>query len=365
MDDQPSHSGLPPELPDEPSDPRWEAIARDLADEGDAASEATVRAWRSDAPDEASAVEALDRTLDRLAFVAPADLDVEGALRRVKARRTEAAADEEPRVLPLRAPATAPTTARAPARRSPWPMLMRVAAVLLVVAGGFAGWRATRGRRSAGAGTFTTAVGTRDSVRLPDGTRVLLGPATTLTVATDYGTARREVRLHGEAYFAVRHDARVPFVVRTDAASIRDVGTAFVVRDGSDGRVTVAVTEGSVLLRAAGADSAAGVLVPTRARATVVPGRAPVVEANAVTDDATAWTRGQLAFVDATFPEVAAELRRWYGIELRAADPSLEARHLTAAFHGESTDEVLRVVALALGASVERRGDTAFVHVTR
>jgi len=373
MDDQPPHSDLPPELPDEPSDPRWEAIARDVAGEGNAASEAAVRAWRRDAPDEAAAVEALDRALDRLTFAVPPDLDVEGALRRVKARRAEPRiaeppAADAPRVLPFRAPTNPParSPARSPVRGSGWPALARVAAVLLVAVGGFAAWRATRDRPSAGGSdrTLTTAVGARDSVRLPDGTRVLLGPATTLTVVADYGAARREVRLRGEAFFAVRHDARTPFVVRTDAASIHDVGTAFVVRDGSDGRVTVAVTEGSVLMRASGADSAAGVLVPARARATVVPGRAPVVQANVVTDASTAWTRGQLAFVDATFPDVAAELRRWYGIEVRAADPSLEARHLTAAFHGESADEVLRVVGLALGASVERRGDTAFVHAS-
>jgi transmembrane sensor len=360
MDDQPSERDLPQDPADEPGDPRWDAVARDLAGEGDAASEATARAWRSEHPDEAAAVDALDRTLDRLAFTAPADLDVEAALRRVKARRAEAP-QEQAHVLPF--PATARPTVVMPARRRRWPVPGLAAAALLLVAGGVTAWRELRARRGGDVAgqTFATIVGTRDSVRLPDGTRVTLGPRSTLEVASDYGRGRREVRLRGEGYFAVAHDAAAPFVVRTEAASIHDVGTAFVVRDGTDGRVSVAVTEGTVLLHAAGTDSAAGVLVHARARGTVVPGRAPVVAPNAVTDDDLAWTRGQLAFHDAPFPEVAAELRRWYGLELRAADSSLVERHLTAAFHGEGPSEVLRVVALALGASVEQRGDTAFL----
>ena len=354
MDHQPG-ADLPPDESNEPGDPGRQAIARDLAGEADPASASTARAWRGEHPDDAAAVDALDRTLDRLAFAAPPDLDVEAALRRVKARRAEEATRTPADVIPLRP------------RPRAGPVATRAAAALLLVAGGVAGWRALRGRgatEDVAGRTFATAVGVRDSLRLPDGSRVLLGPGSTLDVASDFGSARREVRLRGEAYFTVRHDARAPFVVRTGGASVHDVGTAFVVRDGSDGRVTVAVTEGVVMLRAATADTA-GVLVRAHARGVVVPGRSPVVATDVVTEQDLSWTRGQLAFRDTPFPEVAAELRRWYGVELRPADPSLAAslaeRHLTAAFHGEPADEVLRVVALALGASIERRGDTAFV----
>ncbi len=43
------------------------------------------------------------------------------------------------------------------------------------------------------------------------------------------------------------------------------------------------------------------------------------------------------------------------------ADSSLADRHLTAVFHGESADQVLHVIGLALGTVMERRGDTVTV----
>jgi transmembrane sensor len=44
---------------------------------------------------------------------------------------------------------------------------------------------------------------------------------------------------------------------------------------------------------------------------------------------------------------------------LRIADPSLAGRHLTTTFAGDPPQRVLQIIALALGARVERHGDTA------
>jgi transmembrane sensor len=74
-----------------------------------------------------------------------------------------------------------------------------------------------------------------------------------------------------------------------------------------------------------------------------------------------AWTNGQLVFDGTPIERAATELRRWYGIELRIADPSFTGRHITATFQGEATDKVLEVIGLVLGARIERQGDTAFV----
>jgi ferric-dicitrate binding protein FerR (iron transport regulator) len=68
-----------------------------------------------------------------------------------------------------------------------------------------------------------------------------------------------------------------------------------------------------------------------------------------------------LVFRDAPLAEVADGLRRWYGLTLRVTDPALVGRTLTASFQGESVDEVVRAVTLALGARADRRGDTVVV----
>jgi transmembrane sensor len=88
-----------------------------------------------------------------------------------------------------------------------------------------------------------------------------------------------------------------------------------------------------------------------------------VVEASrgAATPDDLAWTRGRLVFRNAPIAELAADLRRWYGVELRVTDTALLRRHFTGSFARESATRVVDVIALALGARVDRRGDTAFI----
>ncbi|MCC6416521.1 MAG: FecR domain-containing protein, partial [Opitutaceae bacterium] len=79
---------------------------------------------------------------------------------------------------------------------------------------------------------------------LADGTVVeLKGDA---LISVSFTGRRRLVRLvNGTAHFEVAHDASRPFIVRTGAASVRAVGTAFAV-ECSDTAVDVLVTKGRV-----------------------------------------------------------------------------------------------------------------------
>ena len=336
MRDESSEAGPVPAGQDE-----WEAVARVLAGESPDDETRRVRRWLDARPADAAFVAAVAR-LAPPASAPATDVDVEAALRRVHDRLD--ATD----VRPLRPRGT-------PAHRR-WPAVLpalAAAAVLLVAA---LVWRGAR-TVDAEVRTVATAVGQRDSLHLSDGSRVVLGPGSRLAVAAGFGDERREVELRGEAFFEVVHDDARPFVVRAGGATVRDVGTAFTVRSADAGDVRVAVTEGVVLLGAASAGEAGGVRLEAGDRGVLRPGAPPEVARGAVTEDDLAWTRGRLVFRDASLGEVAAALRRWYGVELRVEDGTLADRHLTADFAGEPVGRVLEVLGLALGATVERRGD--------
>lgn len=326
----------------------WEVLARFMAGESPADEADEVRAWLAGNPARHDVLRALDRTLAPVA-APPAGLDVEAALRRMHARMD---APETP-VIPFRAPAR---TAPAPRRTMPAPWLRAAAAIVLLLGVWFA-WQAVRG----GGSTFvaySTGVGERDSLRLPDGTTVILGPASRLTLDGDYGETTRQVELRGEALFDVQHDDARPFTVRAGEAWVRDIGTTFSVEADSAAGVRVVVTVGAVALRATEAPGDGELVLRQGDRGTLAAGRM-TAERAAATDDDLAWTRGRLVFRDAPLDRVAAELRRWYGIELRADDAAVARRRLTASFDGETPADVLRVVGLALGADVTLRGDTA------
>ena len=188
----------------------------------------------------------------------------------------------------------------------------------------------------------------------------MLAPESRLTVAAGYGNNVREVGLEGEGYFDVHHDAARPFLVRASGAAIRDLGTTFTVRTTVDRRVRVAVTSGSVSLAPLqAAQNTAVVLQPGDAGTLGADGRT-VVERGGVAEPDTAWTRGRLVFREAPVGTVRAELRRWYGIDLQI-DSSFASRHLSMTFDGESSERVLEVIALSLGAEVSRQGNTAVI----
>jgi transmembrane sensor len=361
---------IPPDFDSDPmahpmADPYdWDALARYIAGESTPAERRAVEAWLEERPERARLVGALRQSIDGLAVdTAADDVDVEAALRRVHERMGEPAEG----VVAMPSPARRlriDRVERAGAHASRrWRVIGSLAAAAAPVLVAIGIWNE---RRPAGvaaaptAMTYATAVGERDSVRLADGSTVILGPSSRLDVAAGYGAFVREVELNGEAYFDVVHDTARPFTVHSGGATIVDVGTTFSVRDDAGARLRVAVTSGSVRVsRGSSADS--GVVLGAGDAVTLA-GDAPAnVARGTVTADDTAFARGALVLRDAPLSEVAAELRRWYGIELRVTDSATARRRLTATFAGESPEQAMAIIGAALGARVERRGDTVIV----
>jgi transmembrane sensor len=332
---------------------RWEALARYLAGESTAEEAAAMQRWLAEDPARGALAESLGSTLDRAAFAAPADLDVEAALARVKNRFAE----PEVEVLPLRA--------QEPARRGWNTTLFRTAATIVVLLGAGLWWRTSRegvGTPDASIGqSFSTMVGTTDTVNLSDGTSVILGPDTHLTLAKAYGETERAVELEGEAFFTVVHDATKPFTVRAGKAIIKDLGTSFAVRTDADGPVRVAVTAGSVHMRAADASEDTGVLLSAGDRGVLSSDGTASALGGGVPDSELAWTRGTLVFEDAPLDRVKQELKRWYGIELQVPDAELAKMPITATFDRQPVETVLNVISLTLGGKLVRRGNTATI----
>ncbi len=342
--------------------PDWDAIGRYLAGESSSAEAEAVRAWLAARPADAELLARLEGAIASVATRPAPRVDVEAALRQVQAHRNDT----------LVVSRTLPREETKPRRTIRWrvlgiPAFAAAAAIVLAV---LALWR-LRATSDEAAPTFAartieTTVGQRDSLQLPDGSVIHVGPSSRLTVAA-YGGDRREVNLEGEAFFDVRHDASRPFVVHARPAIVQDVGTAFLVDQIDSASVRVVVTSGIVTLRGVGdsPDSAAELREGDIGELQPPPRRRVEVQRRAATPDDIAWTRGRLVFREATLERVRTELRRWYGVELRSADAALAGRHLTAEFAGEPIDQVLRTIALALGAEVERRGDTVIVRATR
>lgn len=333
--------------------PDWDAIARYLANESSAEEATRVRQWLDANPTDKALFEQLSSGEALSVLAAPADVDVEAALGRVHAQM-----EQQPGLPRL-------TLERGGRRgRRIAPVLVFLAAAAAVI--GFVTLRPSGkapSTNSPAARTYATRTGQRDSIMLADGSRVILGPDSRLTVPAGYGTDARAIELEGDGYFDVRHDASKPFTVRVANALVEDIGTTFTVESDAGDTTSVSVLSGSVRLRAQGSSAAAGAILAAGDRGSLTVDGQVHAYPNTVRNDDASWTTGRIVFHDASVTRIVAEIHRWYGVKLRVADTTILNRHVTTTFDdGDSIDQVLRSLALTLGARIDRQGDSATIH---
>jgi ferric-dicitrate binding protein FerR (iron transport regulator) len=211
-----------------------------------------------------------------------------------------------------------------------------------------------------------TRRGERAAFNLADGSRVILGAESRLSIPAAYNRqgSARELRLEGQGYFVVTHDSLRPFRVNTSLGIAEDLGTKFVVTTYPEARgMRVVVASGKVALRQPAAGRVPS--VDTLPLVTLSSGDlARLDSAGTATvrrvDPASyiAWTEGALVFNGTPLVDVIPQLARWYDLDIHLADNSLAARRLTATFRNQSVSQVLDLLALSLDLKVERDGRT-------
>jgi ferric-dicitrate binding protein FerR (iron transport regulator) len=157
--------------------------------------------------------------------------------------------------------------------------------------------------------TLTTPRGGQYQLMLPDGTKVWLNAASSITYPTAFTGDERKVEITGEAYFEVVHDKKKPFRVKTARQVIEDIGTRFNVNAYADEPAQVTtLLEGSVRI-------GGRVLKPGEQAATTIPGE--VIVSRGDPTQAVAWKNGFFDFSDASLQTVMRQLARWYDVEVR------------------------------------------------
>jgi ferric-dicitrate binding protein FerR (iron transport regulator) len=338
-----------------PDNTPWDALARYFAGELPGPEAEELRRWIAVDPDRARLVAEL-----REVWAGAAELrqswDAEAALRSIKEQPAEPA-----RVIRLPRFYREEPGSR---RRRTGLLMARAAAVIALVGGG--AWLATQGlapRQGAPqVSEVATSRGQRASLRLPDGTHVTLGPASTIRYAVAPARGARTVYLEGDAYFVVTHDAARPFSVHTARGTATDLGTRFGVHAYPDDSVLdVVVAEGKVSLAARRADRQhqtprdSLVLVPGDLGRVSAGGRL-TAERGAAVDRHLAWIDGRLEFHDTPLRDAVVQFGRWYDLDVRLVDSVVGRKRLTASFKDEAAQEALRLVAASLDLQVSQRG---------
>lgn len=171
------------------------------------------------------------------------------------------------------------------------------------------------GGEAAGINVLTTPRGGQFQVVLPDGTRVWLNAASSLSYPTAFTGKERLVEVSGEAYFEVAKDAHKPFRVKiSNQENYIDVlGTHFNVNAYPDeAAIRSTLLEGRIRFSAA----QAVVLSPGQQAVLTAGTQTPQVVNGVDTSAVMAWRSGLFNFEGQHLREVMRQLARWYNIEV-------------------------------------------------
>lgn len=164
------------------------------------------------------------------------------------------------------------------------------------------------------------------NVTLSDGTIVTLNSDTRLTYPGRFSGEERCVKIEGEAYFAVAHDAEHPFVVDGGGMTVRVKGTEFNMLAREGGNIETTLLKGSVEIEAGGQTA----LLAPGWQARLSNNKLLTAKANA--HIASSWKDGVFEFNDMPLSEIAEKLKLWYDVDFVFADPALRDVRFTGAF---------------------------------
>ena len=195
----------------------------------------------------------------------------------------------------------------------------------------------------------------RASVILPDGTSVSLNAGSVITYKKDFGTKHRSVHLKGEAWFEVKKNADLPFVISAGEANIRVTGTKFNVKayhQGKDVRVTV--TEGTVTFyNTVQPDKE----ITLHAGETGVMNKSnrALTSMNSGNLNDIAWKTGIMDFHDTSLSDVTEVLINTYHCKIDL-DPAVGNCPVTVRFENRELDAVLNVLRSTLDLKITTKG---------
>ncbi len=262
-------------------------------------------------------------------------------------------------------------------RLSPLYILVAATFALLVITTSYFAFRLQNFRQiTAKANEINVPYGSRISMVLPDGSKVWLNSGSKLTYNAGFGLNIRNVDLTGEAFFDIRLNAKVPFIVTTSDLSIRVLGTVFNVRSYPDDKVIeTTLVRGRIEVNSLNAGDRQNTivlsphekLIYTKADKTLA--RSPAQENQATSPAGTAaqiksetrihvakieypendgsWKDGKLILRSEPLENITRQLERHYNVQIIFRDDSIKNIKFTGVLDQVTIEEVMRAISSA------------------
>lgn len=185
-----------------------------------------------------------------------------------------------------------------------------------------------------------------DSVRLPDGTFVMMNAGSRLIYPSKFTGKAREVTLSGQAFFNVKSDKRHPFIVKTKTMNVTALGTAFEVFsfEGDKSMETILLSGKVKVEPKDDSENIRGtyILHPNQ-KLTYNEGTVEIEQVDA--NSYSAWRiGGRLSFKNEKLSMILPRLEKWYGQKIQCSEEIAEHYRFTFTLRNEPLDLILNIM---------------------
>ncbi|GGH00397.1 FecR family protein [Pedobacter zeae] len=260
---------------------------------------------------------------------------------------------------------------RQPKSRLLFPFVKYAAAIVVIISASLGWYAYKKAQQPIETGisflSKTTQKGEKVKLILPDSSIVYLGAGSKLTWPSHFVKGSlRNIRLEGEAFFEVKHDASSPFIVHSGQMQTRVLGTSFnIYAYPKDGTFSVAVRTGKVKVSESngGKLKQLSLLTPGMKLLYHLKAHGYAISNGRITE-VNAWIKNSFAFKDVSLPDMFQSLERYYNVHFELKAHKLNQCRYNATFTNKSIGEVMEEIRVMSGKKMKYKIDTANKTIT-
>lgn len=202
-------------------------------------------------------------------------------------------------------------------------------------------------------------------IKLPDGSMVKLNHGSSLTYPEEFSGKTREVTLTGEAFFNVTRNPEKPFIIKTNGASIKVLGTSFnVYAYPESSTVEVIVKTGKVELHEqVVSEKVEGekILLLPGEKGTFNKQSRTIAKESAFNQNNLSWVTHEIEFKYTRLADVFQTLKRAYNLQITVEKDVDLNQELNATFSQQQPDYIMEVIAMTQNLNLKKAGSNQYI----
>lgn len=188
-------------------------------------------------------------------------------------------------------------------------------------------------------------------IELADGSQVILNQASSIRFTINKKAKQRTAEFEGDAFFEVKRDEKMPFLIQAADVEVEVLGTSFYIDARmKEEAIQVIVESGKVAVRA---NEKKQILSPNE-QAIYTKSTQILEKQNNEDNNFNALKTNVLTFENTSLEEVVFALNRQYNADIRLGDETLQNCKIDATYKDKSLEAILTIISSTFGIEVEQ-----------